>query len=390
MSPSWISCFPQGTGTLDSKVNAHQAGARTRLPAGQLPPLGVRHDYHPGGSSSCSARSSSPWPGRSARPGCACCWPARGAPPAAAAPPAADCVSPARRRPLSAGIATTSPASARRPARTRQAPRATARPSAVPIQAQTRIQAQTTAAGAACTYSGTGPLPAGRRRTRRTAARPGRPRCPRRYARPVGQRTSGCRPRRWRLRGREQPCRAGGRRERTGADLLAGCDAAGSVRSEVRGLDVARCLPAGRCRAVLSHLSDRQGSPAGRGGEKGLRRLRRPRELPVLRPGDHAGGHLERNHCGRATRSTQGIPRPGQRAVPRRAKRGGDRRTRGSDRARGRAAGHVRQDRVMSLPGRPAAGTEPDRENTGGRRSPPRAAVRFLYQAGRPRADARD
>jgi hypothetical protein len=32
-------------------------------------------------------------------------------------------------------------------------------PSAVPIQAQTRIQAQTTAAGAACTYSGTGSLP---------------------------------------------------------------------------------------------------------------------------------------------------------------------------------------------------------------------------------------
>lgn len=142
----------------------------------------------------------------------------------------------------------------------------------------------------------------------------------------------------------------GGRRERTGASLLAGCDATGSVRSEVRGLDVARCLPAGRCGAVLSHLSDRQGSPAGRGGEKGLRRLRCPRELPVLRPGDHAGGHLGRNHCGRATCSTQGIPRPGQRAVPRRAKRGGDRRTRGSDRARGRAAGHVRQDRVMSLP----------------------------------------
>lgn len=118
--------------------------------------------------------------------------------------------------------------------------------------------------------------------------------------------------RRRRLRGREQPCRAGGRRERTGAGPLAGCDATGSVRSEVRGLDVARCLPAGRCRAVLSHLSDRQGSPAGRGGEKGLRRLRCPRELPVLRPGDHAGGHLGRNHCGRA--------------------------------------GHVRQDRVMSLP----------------------------------------
>src|ERR1700733_14424665 len=118
MSPSWISCFPQGTGTLDSKVNAHQAGVRTRLLAGQQPSLGVPHDYHPGGLIVLIA---------------------------------AVVIG-------LAGGATTSPTSARRPARTRQALRATARPSAVPIQAQTRIQAQTTAAGAACTYSGTGSL----------------------------------------------------------------------------------------------------------------------------------------------------------------------------------------------------------------------------------------
>jgi CBS domain-containing protein len=94
------------------------------------------------------------WSGRSAWPGWACCWPPRGAPPAGAATPAAACGSPARRRPMSAGIATTSSTSGRPPAHTRQAPpRTTARPAPIPVRAQT------TAAEAGCTCSGGGQLP---------------------------------------------------------------------------------------------------------------------------------------------------------------------------------------------------------------------------------------
>src|ERR1700723_3209343 len=83
----------------------------------------------------------------------ACSGPAWGSPGAGAATPAAACGSPARRRPMSAGIATTSSTSARPPAPTRQAPRTTTRPAAIPVRAQT------TAAGAGCTCSGDGQLP---------------------------------------------------------------------------------------------------------------------------------------------------------------------------------------------------------------------------------------
>jgi hypothetical protein len=89
--------------------------------------------------------------------------------------------------------------------------------------------------------------------------------------------------------------------------------AAGNVGSALRKLDVARCLPAGGSGAVLSHRDrERRGGTANCSGEGGLRSLRRPHQLPVVRSPSHARGHLGRNDLGRAPQDTGSFRPPGQ------------------------------------------------------------------------------
>ena len=67
------------------------------------------------------------------------------------------------------------------------------------------------------------------------------------------------------------------------------CHAAIRRRRGLPRLNVARRLPGRGSRSVLSHRGDRPSTAADQRSEGGLRALHGTRDVPVLRPGDHAG-----------------------------------------------------------------------------------------------------